>query len=629
MEINRPEKKLLLRWCGWFLLGNIVLLWLISLKYTTVSSLGVSEYLTAKGTLEINCYLLVTYLSHLALLACLPGIILVPLIGCSLSRRYVFTVAIALSTFLACVIFIDATVYVLYHFHVNGVVFNLVVQGLHEQLFGFSSYEYALIISLVAGFMLVECLLAYWLWSGVVMPHKLLGMGKWFVLSLGICLYLSYATIVFSSSYEINRFFIDNARFLPFYHEMLGALLPQRNGLLAIERLQEKKFVQPDQIRKKLQYPLQQGLRCHVTKKPKNLVIIVIDTWRFDMLNPLVTPNVFQFSKRAWVFNQHVSGGNSTGPGIFSLFYGLPPTYWSSMEAQHQGPVLLQTLLQQHYQMGIFPSATLALPAFNKTVFADLKKYNLVGEGDSPYSRDLSVTKRFREFLTTAKKSRQPFFSFLFYDASHTYCAFDGFAPFKPVIKDCDRFALTSTTKIAPFYNRYKNAVYFVDQQVQADIAALEQNHLLDDTVILITGDHGEEFNDNHLTYWGHGSNFTRYQIQTPLIVYWPGAAPRVIHYPTSHFDIAPMLMQNLLGCAVNPSNYAVGKSLLDKNPRPYWTVGSYIDFGVVEPDRITTIFPVGNYEIDHQDGTPIRDAKLNLTVMQQVFHDMQRFYQR
>lgn len=627
MEINHTEKKSLLRWCGWFIIGNMLLLWLMGLKYTTALTSGELIYVGLKGKIEIILYVVMTYLSHFALLACLPGFLLIPLILLSAPRRLIFATAIVLSTVLSSFICVDAFVYELYHFHLNGIMLNLVVEGLHEQLFGFSWYESLLIISLIAGLLLLECLLAYGLWVCIINKHKLVGLGKWLVLLLCSCFYFSYAIVVFSAPYEINRFFIDSARFLPFYHELLGALLPQRHGLVALERFQETKLVHLDKNSKKLHYPLTEKLSCHLAKNPKNLVIIMIDAWRFDMLNSTVTPNLMKFSKRAWMFDQHFSGGNATGPGVFSFFYGLPPTYWSAMEEQHKGPVLLHSLMQQHYQIGIFPSATLKLPAFNNTVFADLTKYRMVGEGDSPYLRDMSVTKGFREFLIKAKKSDKPFFSFLFYDASHTYCAYDGFAPFKPVIKDCDRFSLNATTKVEPFLNRYKNAVYFVDQQVQQVIAALEQNHLLEDTVVVVTGDHGEEFNDNHLNYWGHASNFTRYQIQTPLIVYWPGSTPHIFDYPTNHFDIVPTLMQKLFRCDVDPASYSIGKNLLDKNARPYLVVGSYIDFGVVESDRITTVFPVGHYEIDHKDGAPIRDAKLNLGVMRHVFHDLQRFY--
>ena len=38
------------------------------------------------------------------------------------------------------------------------------------------------------------------------------------------------------------------------------------------------------------------------------------------------------------------SGGNCTQPGIFSLFYGIPPTYWDATVSQHRPPVLLDEL---------------------------------------------------------------------------------------------------------------------------------------------------------------------------------------------------------------------------------------------------------------------------------------------
>ncbi len=35
--------------------------------------------------------------------------------------------------------------------------------------------------------------------------------------------------------------------------------------------------------------------------------MIVLDAWRFDMLNSQVTPNIARFAKNAWVFNNNLA----------------------------------------------------------------------------------------------------------------------------------------------------------------------------------------------------------------------------------------------------------------------------------------------------------------------------------
>lgn len=617
----------LLQWCGWFFLGNALLFWLIALKYLPTLFPGEFPVLTFYGKWLTGFFIVVTYVGYLSFLAYLPLIFLAPLIFLRLPAKIIFTLAIISASLLAGMLFIDAAVYSLYRFHLHGVIFHLAVQGLSSELFAFSHQEYVLAFCIGLSIITVEILLAYKLWQ-IVREQKTSGaLGKCAAVSIGICIYLSYALVAFSAGNPISRYFTDNVRFLPFYYELL---MPGRQGLIAYERYAERDFMHPGQMNAPLNYPLQKNLHCSIPKNPLNLLIIVIDAWRFDMLNAAVTPFLNQFASQSLQFQQHFSGGNATGPGIFSLFYGLPAAYWTAMESQARGPVLISELMRANYQMGIFTSATLKLPAFDKTVFNEIKNLRLgTPHCKTADERDRAITQEFKTFVAQSQLTARPFFGFLFYDAAHSYCDINALQPFKPVVQDCNHLQLNNATAITPYLNRYQNALFLVDKEIKSVMEFLAARKLLANTVIMITGDHGEEFNDNHLNYWGHASNFTRYQIQTPLIVYWPGQAPKTFVHQTSHFDIAPTLLSQLLGCRASIQNYSVGKLLQDESPRPYFLVGSYIDFGVLERDRITTIFPLGNYEIDTLHGQPVAQAQLHIPVMQSVFYDLRRFYRK
>src|SRR5690606_21551748 len=141
----------------------------------------------------------------------------------------------------------------------------------------------------------------------------------------------------------------------PYYDFVLGELMPGKNAGVQLETRDDGYFVQNAQVNKPLNYPLH-PLQCSLPAKPYNIVVIALDAWRFDMLNAAVTPHITQFAKKSLVFTHNISGGNATQPGIFSLFYSLPENYWTAMIKQHQGPVFIHQLLQDHYQMGIFRS---------------------------------------------------------------------------------------------------------------------------------------------------------------------------------------------------------------------------------------------------------------------------------
>src|SRR4029078_6929847 len=107
-----------------------------------------------------------------------------------------------------------------------------------------------------------------------------------------------------------------------------------------INQYSESRFSQPLFSTSELHYPLQ-PLQCERQKAPYNILMIAIDTWRYDAFNPQLTPHITEFSKTALLFNHHISGGNSTQAGLFSLFYGLSNNYWSAMMRYHQGALLI------------------------------------------------------------------------------------------------------------------------------------------------------------------------------------------------------------------------------------------------------------------------------------------------
>jgi membrane-anchored protein YejM (alkaline phosphatase superfamily) len=621
------QKKELLRWTGWFFAANVLLYWLIGLKYLPTVSWLNTNYLNLLDKISLVAFFTLSYLGQLAILALLPAILIIFLICIFPRRHFIFAVSIIVTVFTALLLLTDTIVYNLFRFHLNGIILNLILHSSSEQFFDLSQHEIILTVSIVSGLSLLEFFIAYGLWRRLIKRPFLTGLGTWIAVLIGLSFYTSYSVLVFAANKKIGRIFIETARVLPFYTEFLAAMLPMPDGQRALERAFEKNLIQPDQASEQLLYPLQ-PLQFSKPTRHLNVIIISIDAWRFDAIDPVVMPNVFQLAKQSTNYQQHFSGGNATGPGIFSLFYGLPATYWTSTKIQKRGPLLIEEFLHHHYQMKILASAGLSLPPFHKTVFQAVPNLQLKMRGDNPYERDLSVTREFKHFIDKAVKNPQPFFSFLFYDSAHGYCAIaNNLRPFTPAIKKCDRLNLTKHSNPTPYLNRYKNSLHLIDEQVGQVINTLKNHRLMEDTVIIVTGDHGEEFNDNHLGYWGHASNYTRFQVQTPLIIYWPHTEPQVVKQLTTHFDISPTLLEKVFGCKTPANQYSMGSSLLNEKKYPYLIVGSYIGFGIIESNRITTIFPTGGFMVTKKDGEQSSDLKLDVPTMQSVFQDIRRFY--
>lgn len=616
------EKKKLIDWYVCFFISNCLLFWLIGLCYFSSLSWLDVDYIGKRAEHVIELFVMLTYCGQIGLFAALPCLLVAPLLLFFPKKNVIFFFAIFFSTLVALFLAVDALTYKLYRFHLNRVMIEIIFNGLFKEILGLSWVEKLSCVLAVIGFSSIQFFVSIIHWR----YHFFRFFFKWFLILIAMSLFSSYCMIIYSNGFKLNRVLIDVSRVFPFYNEIFLFLLP-KGAANVITHVSEPYLIQPSRINKPLNYPLA-TLQFSKVNQFKNILIIGLDAWRFDMMNAEVTPHIFKIAQESTVFTNHFSGGNATGPGIFSLFYSLPESYWDAMESQRRAPVLMEELKKRHYQMGIFTSATLRLPPFQHTVFLGIDSLVLDTEGKNCYEKDKKITQEFKEFIAKASSKPQPFFSFLFYDSSHSYCSFENKeTPFLPIVKQCNRLELNKYSNATPYLNRYKNAVYFIDTQIKEIWETLKEYQLLENTVIILTGDHGEEFNDNHQGYWSHASNFTRYQTQTPLVVYWPSQKASVFNHQTSHYDVVPTLMEQILGCQTEPTRYSLGHSLFDATPRPYLIMSSYIDWGILTPTRIIQATNLGSFRVQNLNAEVLLHEKPDIALIKNGFKDMNQFY--
>jgi hypothetical protein len=166
-----------------------------------------------------------------------------------------------------------------------------------------------------------------------------------------------------------------------------------------------------------------------------------------------------------------------------------------------------------------------------------------------------------------------------------------------------------------------------VDGLVGDLLRRMRASGLLENTIVIITGDHGEEFNDNHDNTWMHGGNFTGYQTRVPLIVYDPGKPGRRVSTVTSEVDIAPTILQEALQCGWNTRDYSNGFNLFTQLPerRPI-VVASYIHHALIVGDNVFVVWPmyVQRYDLRGKKAvTGWPDAQMMRTAMEEIT----RFY--
>lgn len=302
-----------------------------------------------------------------------------------------------------------------------------------------------------------------------------------------------------------------------------------------------------------------------------NVVWILVESWRADTFTPDNTPNIWQFSRQAQVFRQHLSGGNSTRFGIFSMIYGLHGTYWWPFLAEGREPVLIAKLAEAGYRFRISSSTSLGYPELRRTAFVSVRPF-LVDRlpGGTVAERDLQQARAFKAFLEETPRE-DAFFGFLFFGAPHFPFRFPPeHAKFLPVLADPTIAQAQTPEGARRMYNGYRNSIHYVDSVVGPVLAALERRGLLDRTIVVVTGDHGQEFYEHG--FFGHGSAFTPEQTRVPLIMHVPGLPFREHDHLTQHQDL-PATMLALLGIDDPPEGYSLGRSMLEGSGRPYAVV--------------------------------------------------------
>jgi hypothetical protein len=107
----------------------------------------------------------------------------------------------------------------------------------------------------------------------------------------------------------------------------------------------------------------------------------------------------------------------------------------------------------------------------------------------------------------------RPFFAMLNYFDAH-----DPYEPPEPYRSQFDSSGVSRSV------DRYEGAIRFLDEQVTALADSLRVRDLLDNTILVVTSDHGEQFGEHGLFF--HSNSLYPQLIHVPLLIRYPGQIP-------------------------------------------------------------------------------------------------------
>jgi membrane-anchored protein YejM (alkaline phosphatase superfamily) len=557
-------------------------------------------------------------ISTAAFATLLPSLVVLPMAALVRRRWPVAIVSSLVFGLWQFALYADSVIYALFRFHLNGLVLNaLTTRGAGDSiLLGGRTYVSAAerLVLLLA----LEAAFAMLVWS----PARKSSARISRVPVRAICLFLA---TVFLADKAIYALATVTGRADYRYGDDLFPLYVQ----IHVEETVTRWTGDREGLRSaagRLRYP-RAAIRIPANGARPNVVLIAVEGLRFDMLDPKVMPFLSSWSSRQLVFQNHYSGGNATRFGIFSLFYGLVGTYWDRFLAAEKSPVLLDVLQMRGYEFRILSCTDLHYPEFRETAFRLLGSSIRDRWQCERVDRDRKMTDDFLGFLGSV---RRPFFGFLFYDASHGFYQYPpAFERFRPVPSSDDyvRLATKTPSLSGPLFNRYRNALGYVDSQIERVIRDLERRGVLDNTLVFITGDHGEEFGERG--YRGHGGAFDRYQTSTVMVAHLPGEPAREVRRLTSHLDVVPTILERL-GATNPPGDYSEGVPLTAPAGPISLIVTGWREAAVVGPEE-TVVFGLAEYAPFHRvydrDYRLVTTPETGASLLESVARRMSEFY--
>jgi len=104
-----------------------------------------------------------------------------------------------------------------------------------------------------------------------------------------------------------------------------------------------------------------------------------------------------------------------------------------------------------------------------------------------------------------------------------------------------------TTEQVQGEIDAYDGGIYYTDQQIQNLLDELEKRGVLENTIVIVTSDHGELFGEHGL--WEHHNSLYKPVIHVPLIIWNPNLIPQGVQLSTAVSIVSvPVTVMDMLG---------------------------------------------------------------------------------
>jgi hypothetical protein len=589
----RERVSRLVGWGHWFAFFNIIAAMLISTKYISESPWP--------ETLLGQLYLILSWVGHFGFLVfALYILVLFPLTFVLPFKQLFRIVAVCFATIGLTALLLDSQTYPQVYQHLNPVTWELL---LNREQSDIATDLQQLFIVLPIIFLL-QLALAEWIWRKQRrLSHK--HIGRPIAAVFFLCFISSHLIYIWADAYFYRPVTSQKSNF-PLSYPMTAKTFMEKHGLLDREEYLRRRQINENSI-DLVNYPLE-PLKFNSRGKHYNVLMVMVDNLRADALTTATMPATSQFAAVNQNYTNHYSASNDNY-GVFGLFYGIPNSYADSIKSQGTSPLLLTTMEDKGYHLGLFSGNNFSDALYYETIFTSPE----VTQQETENASDDKAIADWSAWLQ--EKPDAPWFSFIELTAMNHFEEYDD-----------SKAANSAAQKLKAAYSQ---AAQTVDISIDNILATLDNQDMMDNTIVIITSNHGTEFNDSNNGIWGSNSNYSRYQLQVPFVMHWPGKEAKQYTTRSSHFDLSVTLLQNLLGVSSAPSEFSSGINLFELSKRQWILAGDAREMALITDESTTVVDKFGNYKEYDTDYQRKKYASPKLSVLLQGLAELKRFYNR
>jgi len=360
------------------------------------------------------------------------------------------------------------------------------------------------------------------------------------------------------------------------------------------------------------------------TQKGVNVILIVIDTLRADHLGCYgyprnTSPQLDALAAQGVLFKNFYTQSSWTKPSVASLFTSLyPPTHRANShgDALPGEALTLAEVLREHgflnyacvgngivkrlfnYDQGFHAYDDNAVIERLYCAVLRIMRHRI------PYASLVISNSFFLSYLGDARLINRSALPWLEQHRGERFFAYlhylDPHGPYAPPPPYARTFPYNEELPYARDLALYDGEIRYADAKLGDLFERLRELAIYDDTLIVITSDHGEAFGEHGDA--GHGASIFQDQLRVPLIIKFPGAkiSGRRLTQVARSIDIMPTIL-DYLGIDIPPDLEGASLlPLLEPSASPAPTAEVYADqardridemWGVIIDNRWKYIF--------------------------------------